>query len=1305
MLAIGLTIGLFAYWGVIGCAVVRSLRTRMPPLQEMLLAPAVGVVLTVVPLFVLNRLGMPVSRFAYPLTVALLVATGVLSVLAWRPRPFADLPWRQYAPFAAVLVVALLLTGRPMLEYGLHWVSLCNDDMANYCIGATRFYHHGFYDVPPLSEMLSGVDYSHFYWFFYVPAMGRTGSELLIGWVMRVTGLTPHQAFMPLIMAFHLCQVSALGALVYRSDRFKTSGLVACLLLAGSPLASWGALYQLNSQVIGLALLAASAAALLRPYGTAAIDAAAGSGIADPGGGRLAAPERAPRGLLVRQGVLVGILMSGLFVLYPEVLPMLGLAWVIYVAIQLVRRKANPRAVLTIVAVAAATGTLLLWRHVLVVFVFVLGQATAGATSNDVQNVFYPYYLLPSGLADLWGFFPLTSVAREPIGSLAIVAGGLLLVGTFAMAVWLASREQPVGVLALVMILLGLFLFLQQASFGLYKLAMFIQPFLLGTVALGWLTLVAPPSAPVASSARRRISPEERRAIWRHHLGRYGPLILLALPALYVQQTYVHASRGRGKGAGFGELVDPSASKITDRFRRLLANHNVSDRHAAAGTAARAAAPPPPGGVVLDTYNIVLSKFQSVYTRGTDAAFPSAQIGTAIMGFDRSRSQAPAWALAVSEQLNRQILQSLPSHKFDLHDPARPRSFNRFTYRTIGPAIPRATEAPSGAPPPPPAPLFIGAGGKQNIFNRWHGRGRDAHFFAAPLNRVRDHLLFTESNLGYGYYLSTHDIAMYQLEPDPKFMIGTTMAATGRHLLFEVVNPSPSVRMVLDFTTSLRSDADNTLPPAAAVGDRRGAFPVTGRGSARVFSPPLTPQTIDGRSFVAIDMGQEAGPFPMRRQGAMRLYGRNVSLDWRQLVAFARDMSVVSERQYAAMKPPTRVQYFPKDLQDTRLEYSGVYEDGWVSDHAWLNLAQPWDASGIIIKGNVPDVGDKAFQTEMTISVDGEEVARKTLGLNWFEMTCPLPRSAKPQVAGRRRVEMRFGRLQRLPAPDARPVTFQIGNLGFESAPAAPVEVRNFPADLANPLLEPSGLDGDRWAAKKVSLRLTQPPDGSQLVVRGMVPKLGDATTAFSTTLRMLVDGKQVGEQALGLDQFEARADVPPPGTPGPRRVELEFSNVQQLPAPDTRAVSCQLISVGFEPASTAPSRVQQFPGDLRLPLLRVSGIFDDGWVGQVATLRLGQPEDADELTVRGTVPQIGDATGEPFRAEVVVLVDGQEVARQPVAPGEMELRVPVAPRGDAVDGRQVELRFSSTQTLPSGDGRQVGARLSFIGFTSLNEP
>src|SRR5262249_21019511 len=156
------------------------------------------------PIFFLNRLGgIPVGRFAWP--VALGLAAGA-SLLLWRLRPPVGL--RSYLPFAGVLLGGLLLTGRPFLKYGFDWVGYCNDDMSNYALIAQRFVDHGFLDTPTEEELLSGRDYAQFFWFYHVPGMVRPGTDLILAWVVRLTGLTPHQAFMPLTLAFHLLLLS-----------------------------------------------------------------------------------------------------------------------------------------------------------------------------------------------------------------------------------------------------------------------------------------------------------------------------------------------------------------------------------------------------------------------------------------------------------------------------------------------------------------------------------------------------------------------------------------------------------------------------------------------------------------------------------------------------------------------------------------------------------------------------------------------------------------------------------------------------------------------------------------------------------------------------------------------------------------------------------------------------------------------------------------------------------------------------------------------------------------------------------------
>src|SRR5947209_18957198 len=111
--------------------------------------------------FLLSCLGLPVRRFAWPMTAGLAL---LAALVLWRLRPPVGL--RRYAPFALVLLAALLIIGRPLFSYDFHWLSYCNDDMANYALIAQRLVDHGFYDVPGTAELVGGADYSQFFWFY-----------------------------------------------------------------------------------------------------------------------------------------------------------------------------------------------------------------------------------------------------------------------------------------------------------------------------------------------------------------------------------------------------------------------------------------------------------------------------------------------------------------------------------------------------------------------------------------------------------------------------------------------------------------------------------------------------------------------------------------------------------------------------------------------------------------------------------------------------------------------------------------------------------------------------------------------------------------------------------------------------------------------------------------------------------------------------------------------------------------------------------------------------------------------------------
>jgi hypothetical protein len=191
-----------------------------------------------------------------------------------------------------------------------------------------------------------------------------------------------------------------------------------------------------------------------------------------------------------------------------------------------------------------------------------------------------------------------------------------------------------------------------------------------------------------------------------------------------------------------------------------------------------------------------------------------------------------------------------------------------------------------------------------------------------------------------------------------------------------------------------------------------------------------------------------------------------------------------------------------------------------------------------------------------------------------------------------------------------------------------------------------------------------------------------------------------VAEQALRVGPFEITVPASPSAAvaPGVRQVELEFTAAQQLPAGDGRAVGARLTFVGFVAEPLPPARVERFPEDLKKPLLDPAGVYDDGWVGPAASFTLAQSPDAETLILSGMVPKV--AEGQGFTTELVITVDGREVARRTVGLDRFTIDLPVEPPTAQAAVRKVGFRFSRTQTLPAPDGRAVGARLGSVGFS-----
>lgn len=419
--------------------------------------------------------------------------------------------------------------------------------------------------------------------------------------------------------------------------------------------------------------------------------------------------------------------------------------------------------------------------------------------------------------------------------------------------------------------------------------------------------------------------------------------------------------------------------------------------------------------MVSDTPKLVLAKLEATYLG--PVSFPAKDYFAGIVGASEAGGRFaglnPLHYLYTSTRpLVREYFYRSTTKSFDMHG-SLPEP-DRFTVRDSQPQSP---------------PLTLTSGFKLGIVNRrFHSSHANLMLRLVPTQDLTNYLLFVASTYGNSYYLAGSDralgrVSMYQPESD-YFVQGGTMVAIGRDTLFRMLNPPERPRLVVEFTTSLNADTANKIPPASVIGDSRVMLRTEGRGSARLVSEPVDAQYIDGIPYIALDMGTWGGQFPEHRSWLMNLYGSDVVTDSRRIVGFARGISLISRTEYDHLSVPSGVHAFPADLQSPGLEYSGLYEDGWLAEDSYLMLAQG-EARFLRVDLEVPLLSNQVPAHNLVVTVDGKEVARRTVESGKVSIRVPVVGS------GRRRVGLHFDRARALPAPDNRPVSARVVAIEF----------------------------------------------------------------------------------------------------------------------------------------------------------------------------------------------------------------------------------------------------------------------------------
>ena len=157
-------------------------------------------------------------------------------------------------------------------------------------------------------------------------------------------------------------------------------------------------------------------------------------------------------------------------------------------------------------------------------------------------------------------------------------------------------------------------------------------------------------------------------------------------------------------------------------------------------------------------------------------------------------------------------------------------------------------------------------------------------------------------------------------------------------------------------------------------------------------------------------MGESGQLQLVRRPGLTGLWGKSVAVDVRYLTSYVRDISLITSDAYSRLRAPRAIRNFPADLGNPDLEYSGIYEDGWVAGDSYAMLAGG-RAGDLVVRASALPQKDQ----HLTVLVDGRTVASRSVAPGELVVRVPVPRTAS-----RRRIELRWAKTLQLGPADRR---------------------------------------------------------------------------------------------------------------------------------------------------------------------------------------------------------------------------------------------------------------------------------------------
>ena len=279
-------------------------------------------------------------------------------------------------------------------------------------------------------------------------------------------------------------------------------------------------------------------------------------------------------------------------------------------------------------------------------------------------------------------------------------------------------------------------------------------------------------------------------------------------------------------------------------------------------------------------------------------------------------------------------------------------------------------------------------------------------------------------------------------------------------------------------------------------------------------------------------------------------------LDSRLLVTYGRDISALTGAEVAALPRPARLSRFPADIVVARgLEFSGIFEDGWLSPQSEFVLAGASAGAAVRLRGYVPELpGMPLGRGTFKVNLNGRdfELPAATGTFDWL-----LPVSGATTAT---RVAITPSSTAELPNGDRRPVGAKLDLL--EVLPALPG--RSFDFATAGALrLAAKGIDQDGWMARRAEIYLPASATATEVTLKLEFPDWSGAT---ATTLSTQISDTPAVSHPLTPGTYSTlRLRVP--ASAAAQTLRLEAPADFPLPAPDTRRRTGRLHQVDLAPA------------------------------------------------------------------------------------------------------------------------------------------